>query len=88
MNLSPGAEAAWMIAAGEVSRKGLELAAKELEVAPQDVEFVAGRYRVKGTDLSITIEDLAKRYARAAPHPLDTLAEIYFRRIEIQPLRR
>jgi carbon-monoxide dehydrogenase large subunit len=67
---------AMVLAAREVIRKGLELAAKELEVAAQDVEFASGRYRVKGTDLSITIEDLAKRYAGVTPHPLDTLSEI------------
>jgi carbon-monoxide dehydrogenase large subunit len=66
---------AMVIAAREVIRKGLELAAKELEVAPQDVEFASGRYRVKGTDLNITMEDLVKRYAAVTPH-LDTLSEI------------
>ena len=67
---------AMVIAAREVIRKGLELAAKQLEVAPQDVEFASGRYRVKGTDLTITMEDLVKRYAGLTPHPLDTLSEI------------
>ena len=67
---------AMVFAAREVIRKGMDLAAKELEVAPQDLEFADGRYRVKGTDLSITIEELAKRYAGVAPHPLDSLGEI------------
>jgi carbon-monoxide dehydrogenase large subunit len=63
---------AMVIAAREVIRKGMELAAKELEVAPQDVEFEAGTYRVKGTDLSVTIEALARKYTSA----LDSMGEI------------
>jgi carbon-monoxide dehydrogenase large subunit len=56
---------ALLVAAREVVRKGTELAAKELEVAPTDLEFSKGRYRVKGTDVSIGIEDLAKKYRSA-----------------------
>ena len=48
--------------AKEVIRKGVDLAAKALEVAAQDVEFADGKYRVKGTDLSITLKELARRY--------------------------
>ena len=48
--------------AKEVIRKGTELAAKALEVAPGDVEFTTGRYRVKGTDLSISFQEIARRY--------------------------
>jgi carbon-monoxide dehydrogenase large subunit len=48
--------------AQEVIRKGTDLAARALEVAPQDVEFADGKYRVKGTDLSITFRELARRY--------------------------
>jgi len=53
---------ALVTAAREVIRKGTDLAAKELEVAPNDLEFRKGRYRVKGTDVSIAIDDLAKKY--------------------------
>jgi carbon-monoxide dehydrogenase large subunit len=63
---------ALLVAAREVVRKGTEFAAKELEVAPTDLEFSRGRYRVKGTDLSIGIEDLAKKYRSA----LDSGGEI------------
>ena len=61
-----------LVAAREVVRKGTELAAKDLEVAPTDVEFKQGRYRVKGTDLSVGIEDLAKKH----PGALDSTGEI------------
>jgi aerobic carbon-monoxide dehydrogenase large subunit len=61
-----------LVAAREVVRKGTELAAKDLEVAPSDLEFRQGRYRVKGTDLSIGVEDLAKKH----PGALDSAGEI------------
>jgi carbon-monoxide dehydrogenase large subunit len=48
--------------AKEVIRKGLDLAAKELEAAAGDIEFQDGRYRIKGTDRSIPFKDLARRY--------------------------
>jgi aerobic carbon-monoxide dehydrogenase large subunit len=48
--------------AKDVIKKGIDLAARALEVAPQDVEFGHGKYRVKGTDLSITFKELARRY--------------------------
>ena len=51
--------------AREVVKKGLELAAKDLEVAAADVEFHEGCYRVKGTDLSVSFEALAKKHHRA-----------------------
>jgi aerobic carbon-monoxide dehydrogenase large subunit len=56
---------ALVTAAREVIRKGTELAAKELEVAPNDLEFRKGRYRVKGTDVAIAIDDLARKYGSA-----------------------
>jgi aerobic carbon-monoxide dehydrogenase large subunit len=48
--------------AKEVIRKGVDLAAKVLEVAAQDIEFADGKYSVKGTDLSVTLKELARRY--------------------------
>ncbi len=63
---------ALVVAAREAVRKGTELAAKDLEVAPNDLEFAKGRYRVKGTDVSIGFEDLAKKYGSA----LDSGGEI------------
>jgi carbon-monoxide dehydrogenase large subunit len=61
-----------LVAAREVIRKGTELAAKDLEVAPTDLEFSRGRYRVKGTDISVGIEDLAKKH----PGALDSRGDI------------
>jgi len=42
-------------------KKGYELAADALEAAAPDLEFVDGRYRIKGTDRSISIVALAGR---------------------------
>jgi carbon-monoxide dehydrogenase large subunit len=60
-------------AAREVVRKGMDLASRELEVAAEDLEYDEGRYRVKGTDRSVKLVDLARRHATAAGvHPLDS----------------
>jgi carbon-monoxide dehydrogenase large subunit len=48
--------------AKDVIKKGVDLAARALEVAPHDVEFDHGKYHVKGTDLSITFKEVARRY--------------------------
>ncbi len=53
---------ALVVTAREAVKKGQDLAARALEVAPQDVEFRDGRYHVKGTDLSISFRDVARRY--------------------------
>ena len=45
-----------------VVKKGIDFAAKALEVAPGDVEFRDGRYTVKGTDLTISFQEVARRY--------------------------
>jgi carbon-monoxide dehydrogenase large subunit len=53
---------ALVAAARAVVKKGLDLAAKALEVAPADLDFADGKYRVKGTDVSITFREIARRY--------------------------
>jgi carbon-monoxide dehydrogenase large subunit len=52
-----------MLAAQEMVKKGLSLAAEELEAAEADIEFVRGRYRIEGTDRSISIQNLARSRA-------------------------
>ena len=64
------------VGAREVVKKGLDLAAKEMEVAASDVEFEDGHYRVRGTDVKISFEQLAKKYASEKDHPLDTTMKI------------
>jgi carbon-monoxide dehydrogenase large subunit len=41
--------------------KGRALAADELETAPQDIEYQAGRFRIAGTDRAIGLFDLAAK---------------------------
>jgi carbon-monoxide dehydrogenase large subunit len=50
-----------MLGAREMAKKGLALAAEELEAAAADIEFGHGSYRIKGTDRSISIQELARR---------------------------
>jgi carbon-monoxide dehydrogenase large subunit len=64
--------AALYVTAQEVVKKGLELASRELEAAPQDIEFLGGKYRIKGTDRTVTFSEIARRYRNA----LDTQSGI------------
>ena len=50
-----------MLAAREMVKKGLALAAEELEAAAADIEFAQGGFRIKGTDRAISIQELARR---------------------------
>jgi aerobic carbon-monoxide dehydrogenase large subunit len=56
-----GVGSVMLMAAQETVKKGLALAAEELEAAAQDIEFVDGKYRIKGTDRAIDIRDLARK---------------------------
>lgn len=40
--------------------KGARIAARQLEVAPEDLRFDAGAWRAAGTDLAITLADVAR----------------------------
>ena len=50
-----------LMASQEIVKKGLALAAEELEAAIPDIEFVEGKYRIKGTDRNIDIRVLARK---------------------------
>ncbi len=58
--------------AHDVIKKGIDLAAKELEVSASDVEFLQGKFLVKGTDLSVSFQEIARRHRSA----LDTTGNI------------
>jgi aerobic carbon-monoxide dehydrogenase large subunit len=64
--------AALATGAKEIVQKGLKLAAGQFEVSPGDVVFENGRYRVAGTDLSVTLEALIEKVRGDAGKPLDT----------------
>ena len=74
-----------------VVKKGLELAAKQMEVAPADVEFSAGRYRVKGTDISVSFQEVARRYKSeldtidGVPGPMSYPGGAHVAEVEIDP---
>jgi carbon-monoxide dehydrogenase large subunit len=78
-------------AAQEVVKKGLALAAKEMEVAPQDVEFREGKYRVKGTDLAMPFAEVAGRHKSALdtqggiPTPVAFPGGAHVAEVEIDP---
>jgi aerobic carbon-monoxide dehydrogenase large subunit len=59
--------AAVSLAVDETIEAGRKLAADHLEVAVADVEFVAGAFTVAGTDRAVSLADIAKRAAAAAP---------------------
>jgi carbon-monoxide dehydrogenase large subunit len=63
---------ALFVTAKAVLKKGLDLAAKALEVSPGDVDFLKGQYRVRGTDLAVSFQEIARRHGRA----LDSLEGI------------
>src|SRR3970282_1370343 len=51
----------FLLGAHELGKKGMALAAEQLEAAAADIEFVEGHYRIKGTDRRIAIQQLASR---------------------------
>ncbi|MGQ0509342.1 MAG: xanthine dehydrogenase family protein molybdopterin-binding subunit [Betaproteobacteria bacterium] len=57
-----GLGSAMYLASQEIVKNGVDLAAEDLESAVADVEFDKGHYRIKGTDRSVSIGALAKKY--------------------------
>ena len=74
-----------------VVKKGMDLAAKDLEVSPQDLEFVDGKYKVKGTDLSVSFAEVAKKHGGALdtkdsiPTPVAFPGGAHVAEVEIDP---
>ncbi|SMF09579.1 carbon-monoxide dehydrogenase large subunit [Xaviernesmea oryzae] len=60
----------------EVVRKGFKLAADALEASENDIEFDHGHYKVAGTNLSVSLMELAARNVTLEGNALDTLASI------------
>ena len=63
-------------AAKELVRKGLALAAEQLEASQADIEFLDAAYRIRGTDRSISLMELVKLHAAAEPHPLNVRTQL------------
>ncbi len=53
------------VASERTVQQGKELAGEALEVAPADIEYEAGRYKVVGTDVGIDLFELAGRQPKA-----------------------
>ncbi|WP_226951276.1 xanthine dehydrogenase family protein molybdopterin-binding subunit [Rhizobium terrae] len=68
--------AALTITSREVVKKGFKLAAEALEASESDIEFDHGHYKVAGTNLSITLLELAARNTTVEGNALDTLSSI------------
>jgi len=72
-------------------KKALDFAAKELEVAPTDLEFRNGRYTVKGTDVAISFQEVARRYHReldtleGVPGPMSYPGGAHVAEVEVDP---
>jgi carbon-monoxide dehydrogenase large subunit len=63
-----GGSALWL-AADKVIAKGKRIAAHLLEAAPADLVFEAGRFRVAGTDRSVTLDEVARAAFQPARLP-------------------
>jgi len=77
--------------ADEVIRKGVELAAEALEAAAADIEFGEGRYRVRGTDVTMAFDEIARRYGSrldttgSIPTPLSFPSGAHVAEVEVDP---
>ncbi len=64
---------ALLLAARQVMKKGVDLAADHLEASAADIDFAAGVYLVRGTDRAVRLDALVARFGGTQPHPLDTM---------------
>jgi len=82
---------ALVVTARAVVKKAIEFAAKDLEVSPADVEFRNGNFTVKGTDLSISFQEIARRYhsqldsLEGIPTPTSFPGGAHVAEVEIDP---
>lgn len=60
-------------AADLAAEKGKAIAAEMLEAPAADIAFAEGRYLVRGTDLAVSFDAVARKCAGRTPNPLDTL---------------
>ncbi len=60
-------------AADQAIKTGTKLAARLLEAAGDDIEFDRGTYRVRGTDRTVSIDQVMHAAASESPNPLNTI---------------
>jgi aerobic carbon-monoxide dehydrogenase large subunit len=79
------------VAAREIVRKAQDLAARDLEVAAADLEFSKGIFKVKGTDLSVSFEEISRRHGGAldtkgeTPQPRSFPSGAHVAEVEVDP---
>jgi carbon-monoxide dehydrogenase large subunit len=79
------------VAAREIVRKAQDLAARDLEVSAADLEFSKGIFKVKGTDLSVSFEEISKRHGAAldtkgeTPQPRSFPSGAHVAEVEVDP---
>jgi carbon-monoxide dehydrogenase large subunit len=79
------------VAAKEIVRKAQDLAARDLEVSAADLEFSRGVFKVKGTDLSVSFEEISKRHGSAldtkgeTPQPRSFPSGAHVAEVEVDP---
>jgi carbon-monoxide dehydrogenase large subunit len=79
------------VAANEIVRKAQDLAARDLEVSPTDIEFSNGVFKVKGTDLSVTMTQIMQKHGSAldtrgdTPQPKSFPTGAHVAEVEIDP---
>jgi carbon-monoxide dehydrogenase large subunit len=79
------------VAAREIVRKAQELAARDLEVSSQDIDFKDGVFSVKGTDLSVTMTQIMKKHGSAldtkgeTPQPRSFPSGAHVAEVEVDP---
>ena len=82
---------ALVVTARAVVKKAMELAAKDLEVAGNDLEFSRGTFHVKGTDISVSFQEIARRYhsqldsLEGIPTPTSFPGGAHVAEVEIDP---
>jgi carbon-monoxide dehydrogenase large subunit len=79
------------VAAKEIVRKAQDLAARDLEVAAADLEFANGAFKVKGTDLSVTMAQVMQKHGSAldtrgdTPQPRSYPSGAHVAEVEVDP---
>jgi carbon-monoxide dehydrogenase large subunit len=79
------------VAAREILKKAHDLAARDLEVSSQDIHFKDGVFSVKGTDLSVTMNQIIRKHGSAldtrgeTPQPRSFPSGAHVAEVEIDP---
>ena len=79
------------VAAREIVRKAHDLAARDLEVSSQDIDFKDGVFSVKGTDLSVTMTKIMQKHGSAldtkgeTPQPRSVPSGAHVAEVEVDP---